>query len=180
MKKKVFIDIGHAEKTGAKGLRGSDEHYIARIIGEQLQHDLFSIGMDAFICDYPKLSNEMDLIKTASTANNWNPDVGLSLHCDCSDNAAARGAHVCYLTTTGKAVAGSISSYLCQLLPGRAEKTVLRDDLYILKNTRAPWVLIECGFISNKDDLEILSKSPEEVAKSIAQGISDYFEPSEE
>jgi N-acetylmuramoyl-L-alanine amidase len=36
-------------------------------------------------------------------------------------------------------------------------------------------VLVECGFISNKDDLQILKTKPGEIAKQISNGIVKYL-----
>ena len=82
------------------------------------------------------------------------------------------GAHVCYVSATGKRMAQSIARELCTLLPGRAEQVKKRTDLYILNHTRAPWVLCECGFITNPRDVQA---TPEAIATAIANGVSHYF-----
>lgn len=87
-------------------------------------------------------------------------------------NPHPRGAHVCYVSATGKRMAESIARYLCTLLPGRAEQVQQRSDLYILTNTRAPWVLCECGFITNPGDIQA---TPEQIAECIAAGVRLYF-----
>ena len=87
-------------------------------------------------------------------------------------NPKPSGAHVCYVSATGKRMAQSIARYLCTLLPGRAEQVQKRSGLYILTETRAPWVLCECGFITNPKDVQA---TPEAVATAIASGVSHYF-----
>ena len=82
------------------------------------------------------------------------------------------GAHVCYVSPTGKRMAESIARYLCTLLPGRAEQVQKRSGLYILTETRAPWVLCECGFITNPGDIQA---TPEQIAECIAAGVRHYF-----
>ena len=115
---------------------------------------------------------------------------GISLHMDAAEQAVdvvdedgdhvvryipnpkPHGAHVCYVSATGKQLAGSIARELCRLLPGRAVLTIPRKDLYILNNTRAPWVLCECGFITNPRDVQA---TPEAIATAIANGVSHFF-----
>ena len=70
-----------------------------------------------------------------------------------------------------KRIAESIARYLCALLPGRAETVQKRGDLYILTATRAPWVLCECGFITNPGDVQA---GPDAIAEAIARGILKY------
>lgn len=69
------------------------------------------------------------------------------------------------------------------LLDGMLESTNLNDrgvksgaELYVLKNSDMPAVLLEMGFISNAGDAALLSDSPELFAKGIYDGIVDYFE----
>lgn len=133
-------------------------------------------GVDTEIIDFPNESNAADLNHTVSAANcSKNASLGISLHSDCSDNASACGGHVCYYSATGKKIADCIAPYLCSLLPGRASKTVKRDNLYVLKKTAAPWVLVEGGFISNTHDALLMKYYPEAIADAYFKGIMDYL-----
>lgn len=170
---KIALDIGHADGTGARG-NGLEEHSIADGITYNLEVILKQLGHSVTVIDYPEKSNKDDLNATIKEANKGNYDIGISIHCDCSDNPNAKGAHVCYLSTKGLELAREISEHLCELLPGRAEKTVKRANLAVLKQTKPVWVLVECGFISNEDDAAIMSLDPRLVAERIADGIHDY------
>lgn len=154
---KIAIDIGHARGTGARG-NGLEEHAACADIAAALAHILASRGHTCHIVDFPQLSNRDDLVSTVREINRLKPDVSLSLHCDASDNPAARGAHVCYISAKGETLARAIANELCAMLPGRAEQTVRRGDLYVLKNTVCPAVLVECGFITNPYDCQQTSK----------------------
>lgn len=37
-----------------------------------------------------------------------------------------------------------------------------------------PWVLCECGFISNTGDADIMKHHPESIANAIAEGVRDF------
>lgn len=39
---------------------------------------------------------------------------------------------------------------------------------------RLPWVLCECGFISNAGDADIMKHHPESIANVIAEGVHAY------
>lgn len=172
--KTVLIDIGHANGSGARG-NGLEEHAVNVKIAKLLKNTLATRGIQSVVIDFPDKSNGDDLTATAREANKYNADLGVSLHSDCSDNNTAHGGHVCYYSKTGKVIADCIAKFIGDLLPGRAEKVVYRNNLYILKNTRAPWVLVEGGFISNKADSAVMSNHPEAIANAIADGIELYF-----
>lgn len=190
----IIIDIGHARNTGAVGC-GLQEHTRCGQIAAHLRHKLEAAGYVVTVLDFPDKSNGADLAATAAAANSLTgsgdmPTFGISLHMDAATQAVdvvdedgehvtrrvanphPCGAHVCYVSATGKRMAQSIARYLCTLLPGRAEQVQQRSGLYILTNTRAPWVLCECGFITNPGDIQA---TPEQIAECIAAGVRLYF-----
>lgn len=173
---KVAIDIGHARGTGATG-NGLDEHEVCAELGKCLKGYLDSKGVDSSIIDFPDLRNGEDLERTARAANDGGYVVGLSLHCDCSENEDARGAHVRFfpVSVKGARLAQCVAKDLVRWLPGRSQACVADQKLYILKKTRMPWVLVECGFLSNEGDARVLRDSPEVLAKAIGDGVVEYL-----
>ena len=188
-RKHIIIDIGHARNTGAVGC-GLQEHTRCGQIAGHLRAKLEAAGYMVTVIDFPDKSNRADLVATVEAANSLPCAFGISLHMDAATQAVdvvdedgdhvtrwvanpkPSGAHVCYVSATGKRIAESIARYLCTLLPGRAERVQKRTDLYILNHTRAPWGLCECGFITNPGDVQA---TPEAIATAIANGVSHYF-----
>lgn len=170
---KIAIDIGHARGTGARG-NGREEHALCADIAAELADALAAKGYMCHVVDFPQMSNRDDLVATVREINRIAPDISVSLHCDASDNPSAHGAHVCYVSARGGKLARAVAGPLCSLLPGRAEPVVRRGDLYVLKNTVCPAVLVECGFITHQYDCHIASQRPGAVADAIAQGVEDY------
>lgn len=169
---KVAIDIGHARGTGSAG-NGLQEHEVCVKIAAQLMHELGAAGILADVVDFPGLSNGADLVKTAAAINAGGFDLSVSLHCDAAANSSAKGAHVIYTSAKGKIIAEQIAKHLCPLLPGRANKTVKRGNLYILNNTRCPAVLVECGFVTNREDADMLKNGTGAIARAISVGVRD-------
>lgn len=190
----IIIDIGHARNTGAVGC-GLQEHTRCEQIAGHLRRKLEAAGYVVTVLDFPDKSNGADLVATAQAANSLTgggdmPTFGISLHMDAATqavdvvdedgdtvrrwvpNTEPHGAHVCYVSSTGKRMAESIARYLCTLLPGRAEQVQKRSGLYILTETRAPWVLCECGFITNPGDVQA---TPEQIAECIAAGVRHFW-----
>lgn len=172
--KKIAIDVGHARLTGARGC-GQEEHDLCSQMAPLLKAHLEGYGFQADVIDFPALSNKADLVETAKAINAGGYDCSVSLHCDASDNASARGAHVCYVSTAGNRLAGAIAERLCPLMPGRANRTVKRTDLYVLNNTRPVAVLVECGFITSPEDCRCLTESADGLMLAVALGIKAYY-----
>lgn len=173
-KKIICIDIGHAHGTGARG-NGLEEHEQSVLTGRALVAALEKRGLHAVIIDYPDSDNRTDLNKTIAHINAANYTLVISLHMDASDNRTARGAHVCYLSEAGRVYAHKIAARLTPLLPGRAEATVRRRDLAILRQTRPTAVLIEVGFITSEEDASIVSKERKKIADAIATAIDEQM-----
>lgn len=180
MKNIIVIDIGHANGTGARG-NGQEEHDLVAKFSRKMQSRLKQEGIKAIILDYPDKSNKEDLSLTAKAANALQGVLfGVSIHLDASSNARAKGGHVCYTSSTGKIIAQQIAVQLAKVMPGRAETIKERDDLYILNNTRAPWALMELGFLTNLHDILMLMDDPDTandetapVLDAIVQGIKN-------
>lgn len=176
--KRIAIDIGHANGTGARG-NGFDEHAQCARLAAELKKALEKFKLSTFsadIVDFPEQSNSSDLAATVKAVNAGEYDACVSLHMDASDNPSAHGAHVCYYSERGQRMASEIASRLCPQLPGRANQTVKRTDLYVLKKTRPVAVLVECGFITNEGDAHWVYNNPDKVALPIALGIAAYFD----
>ena len=176
MKKKVAIDIGHAYQTGAAG-NGLQEHERCARIAEALREGLEQMGFEVGVVDFPTQTNTADLVATAKAINAGGYDLSVSLHCDHSINALAKGAHVIYTSEKGGKVAGFIARHLCALMPGRANRIVKKDGLYVLNNTRCVAVLCECGFVTNREDAALLTseRGIASIARAIAVGVREYF-----
>lgn len=172
---KIAIDIGHANQTGARG-NGLEEHEVAAQIGHWLATLLRTGGHVVEVIDYPESSNTRDLEKTIWAANIGGYDIGLSLHCDASDNPDAHGGHVCFFpgSVPGSRLAVCVADKLCRLLPGRANAVMARPGLAVLRRTQCPWVLCECGFITHSGDAGVMREHPERIARAIAEGVNEF------
>jgi N-acetylmuramoyl-L-alanine amidase len=127
------------------------------------------------VIDYPSETNAKDLASTVRAINSGGYALSVSLHCDASDNKTAKGAHCIYVSEAGRCCAEAIAKHLCPIMPGRANRTVKRGNLYVLNNTDCPAVLVECGFVTNTRDADMLRHEGHRIAMAIGSGILDYF-----
>ena len=49
-----------------------------------------------------------------------------------------------------------------------------RPNLYVLKHTDMPAILVETAFIDNEEDAELLRNRQDAFARAIARGVTDY------
>lgn len=168
---KIAIDIGHARSTGATG-NGLQEHEVCTRLAPLLAQRLQELRHEVAVLDFPGRTNSGDLAETVRAINAGGYDLSVSLHCDSSQKSSSRGAHVICKTQAGKRFAAAVASRLCPLMPGRANHVIMRDDLYVLYATRCPAILVECGFLSNPRDADMLRHELPRIAAAIAAGIA--------
>lgn len=176
---RVFINPGHAPNgnpdPGAvnayTGLRESD---VAYSIGEAVKAYLEASG-----CECRMLQDD-SLNEVVSDSNNWEADVFLSIHCNSAANEQANGTETFYYYNSryGKKLATCINNQLVSSLPltDRGIKGAQPgvNGLYVLTNTDAVAVLVETAFISNGDDVVLLTEKQDDFARAIARGVTDY------
>ena len=123
-----------------------------------------------------------DDVTVGDTSRNWYADNGIStlsiskswqiieLHMD-SASVSARGGHV--IINSGfepDKYDTALAAFISGILPGRAQTIVKRNDLANPKRAAAkgyPYRLLECGFISNTQDVKIFNGKTDEIAKGI-------------
>lgn len=106
----------------------------------------------------------------------------IELHMD-SGALTAKGAHV---IINGKFNADDydkkLADYIAGVFPGRSQKIVGRTDLANVNRAAAKgynYRLLECGFITNADDIKIFNDRMDEIAKGILScfGIGAIAQP---
>ncbi len=111
-----------------------------------------------------------------------NPDaIFVSIHLNKFTTSAASGAQVFYTKNYKEAasLASSLQSSITTLIQPQNTRAVKQgtDSTYLLKNATVPAVIVECGFLSNRQELQKL-KSDEyqtQMAFAITGGIINYF-----
>lgn len=89
------------------------------------------------------------------------------------------GKHFIMLkTTNGKLLAESIQDSLCSSI-NRKNKRIAKsiNDIYIVENVEIPLTIVECGFLSNPEESNLLTQDEyqDKLAWGIFIGITNYF-----
>ena len=182
---KIYIDQGHNPvnpNAGAEG-NGLREQNIVYVIGQELATLLRGNGNFEVRLSRPTpetqlgTSNASSLAARVNDANSWGADYFLSLHTNASDIPSASGVEAYAYSrpsqafSLGEQIVQSISNITG--LPNRGMK--VRTNLYVLRRTAMPAVLIELGFITNAGDAALMSQQPQLFAQGIYRGLLQYL-----
>lgn len=176
----IGIDMGHTlsgDGTGAVGC-GYKEQELNRELGKKVIEYLKSLGHTVIDCTVDKASsNSKQLEERVKKANAYNLDLFVSIHfnaCvnDQSGDGKTTGTEVLVYSNTSKAKpqAQAIVDEIAKL--GLRNRGVKTSSVYVLKNTKAPALLVETCFIDDRDDMSIYVKNVNNVAKAIVKGIT--------
>ncbi len=182
--KKVVIDAGHGlPDSGAVGVSGAAEQAINLDIAGKLKICLEDMGYAVVMTREDENAvgkdKKADMAERRRVIESENA-LTVSIHQNSFPaDPSACGAQVFYAegSEEGEKAAHAVQHSLnAALLPEkpRAEHT---GDYYIVRSGAAPSIIVECGFLSNAREEELLGKSQYRltVARAVAQGIEDYF-----
>ena len=145
---------------------------------------------EPFTANYASLNES--LANRVSIANSLGAIGYISIHQNAYSSESAHGTEVFYTTKTqdsgfpsqdrenklnkSKAAASSIVSKIASYT-GIYNRGSKDGNLFVLRNTTMPAVLVECGFITNPGDVSKLSDSSyqDKIAAAIADGVVGIF-----
>lgn len=186
----VVIDAGHGGgDPGKVGINGSLEKdinlEIARMLERFLTQQDIKVVMTRTTQEglYDKnASNKKvdDMKKRIAIIEQVKPDMVVSIHQNSYHEESVCGPQVFYYTTSadGKRLGDLLQEQIIKTLQPKKERTAkANDSYYLLKKTKEPIVIVECGFLSNRTEAEKLCNSlyQEKVAWAVHLGILRYL-----
>ena len=170
---KVFINPGHSVNAGEdpgacyNGLREAD---ITLAIGQRVADYLNAAGCETMLYQFD------DLHAICDTANFWNADLFVSIHCNAVEDPTAEGTitFCVYGAGAGRDLAEFVQAQIVTSLPVY-DRGVQEAGFAVLTGTSCPAVLVETAFISNYDDAQLLATRQDDFARAIARGVTDYL-----
>ena len=126
---------------------------------------------------YDPLKKRGDLYRRLLKIKETKSDLYISIHINWYDNSTLKGAEVLYndINKNNKLLATSIMNYFKKDL--NSTRSIKTTDLYMYRNTTTPGVLIECGYLSNPTERNLLQTKSyqQKLANSITKGIIKYL-----
>jgi N-acetylmuramoyl-L-alanine amidase len=179
---KIFINPGHGcsnggEDPGAVGY-GLHEDEVAFCIGTRVEKYLQNAGVTTKVYQYGGKQNDKDNVvlgNICDTSNYWGADIFVSIHCN-AFNGAANGTETYYYpgSTEGNKLANAIHNKIINTIPDLTNRGVKSFNHFVTHYTDAPAALVECAFIDNKHDNDLLKYRANDFAQAIAKGILEY------
>ncbi|WP_245589909.1 N-acetylmuramoyl-L-alanine amidase [Caldanaerobius polysaccharolyticus] len=181
----VVIDAGHGGgdpgKVSASGVR---EDVINLKIATKLYNILQKNGIKAIMTrkNNQKLEDGSDAYKLkgrAEIANASGARAFVSIHLNSFPDSQYYGAQTFYQrgSIEGEKLAKAIQAELKKLDSTNFREALPIDGLYVLRNTRIPAVIVECGFLSNPTEEQLLQDDgyQAKLAEAIYRGIKAYL-----
>lgn len=177
---KFNIHAGHNPNgkvaCGAVGL--IDESTEARVIKDKVIQYLRKAGHTAYDCTCNNGTSKNDVLKKIIEKCNSNDvDIDVSIHLnsgrsDKKGDGNIGGVEVLIYSNNSKAK--DEAERICNKIAALGFKNrgvKVRDDLYVLRNTKAPALLIEVCFVDDADDVEIYLDNIDNIAEAIAEAL---------
>ncbi|KAA8502017.1 hypothetical protein FNY66_04525 [Mediterraneibacter catenae] len=161
----IFIIAGHGDgDPGASG-NGYKEYERVRALAKKIK----AYGGDnVTVGDTSRDWYKDNLISSLNISKDWQI---VELHMDGASASSARGGHVIINSTYDPdKYDKALAEFISDILPGRASTIVKRSDLANPKRAAAkgyPYRLLECGFITNAQDVKIFNGQMDDIAKGI-------------
>ena len=176
---RIIIDPGHGgDDPGATSITGVHEKVLTLDTSKRLKALLERAGAEVYMTRESDTSIKGPV--RVEVANKINGDALISIHYNSYTNPEINGTEVLYCPdTTGKnkKLARLVQQELVKHLGSRDRGLRERPDLVLLRETSMPSVMVEVGYISNKDE-EKKILNPEyrqQAAQAICNALVKYF-----
>ena len=173
----VVIDSGHG---------GSDPGKVGinEVVEKELKNKGYQVVMtrekDQMLAGETSGNSKIqDMKARVDLINEKAPGLAVSIHQNSYHKEEIHGAQVFYYSHSAE---GHTAAKLMQqaLLGADSENTrqeKANDTYYLLRRTQVPTIIVECGFLSNQQEAELLAGKDyqKKIAKAIATGIDEYL-----
>ncbi len=186
----IAVDPGHGgTDPGMIGVDGLEEKginlEISMKLSELLKEKGYRVVMtrkeDKGLSD-PSASNKkaQDMQRRIAFLEEANPVLTVSIHQNSFSDQNVRGSQVFYYENSveGKNLAEKIQESMNKsLAPKRPRMIKANTSYYLLKRSKGTLVIVECGFLTNSEEAELLKTETyqQKAAEAIAEGIDDYL-----
>src|SRR5690606_6685155 len=180
---RIVIDAGHGPETpGKRSPDGSLREYhfnsvVARYVADELLHGYEGVEILMTHDD----SRDVPLKERTDRANAWKADLFVSIHANAAGDgwSTAQGIETYVYTSRPEpavALANAVQRNLIRLT-GRPDRGVKSANFHVLRETRMTAILVECGFMTNREECELLKSDAyrRKCAEAIVAGIVEVY-----
>ncbi|MDE7261286.1 MAG: N-acetylmuramoyl-L-alanine amidase [Oscillospiraceae bacterium] len=174
----IVLDPGHGGSADGASYGGVKEKDLSLSIALQAAKLLEDAGVTVLMTRTD--DRDVDLYTRTDLANGQEADLFVSVHCNASvDHDDARGIYTCAYSedSEGWRLAESLYQTMQEATGAPGFQMEPRPNLAVLRTSKMPAALVECGFMSTAEELALLVQ-PEyqaKLAKGIADGVLAYL-----
>lgn len=181
----VVVDSGHGGgDPGKVGINGALEKDVNLEIAKKVEKGLQEKGFKVVMTrqDEQGLADSKieDMKTRVDIINEKKPVLAVSVHQNSYEQESIHGAQVFYFTHSqaGKQAAEVMQEALLAVDPENRRQAKANDTYYMLKRTEVPVIIVECGFLSNREEAErlVTEEYQEKLAEAICDGVVKYCE----
>lgn len=174
---RIILDAGHGPKTAGKRTPDGKmkEYAFNSVVTSLIKKELDSHGIIVIFSHSDDI--DVPLRERTSLANKLKVQAFVSIHANAYGsnwNEVSGIETYTYLKPSADSIilANHIQNSLCTSVE-RKNRGVKKKDLAVLRDTNMPAVLVECGFMTNKEEARLLQTDEYRLqcAKGIATGI---------
>ena len=174
----VVVDAGHGGSDGgAVGLNtgvveaGLDLDY-ALCLKAELEARGVSVALTRTDENALGKDKRSDMAARKAVMNGCGANAVVSVHMNKFKDRSVSGPMAFYMQGAGEgqALAQAVIDGVCEAL-GRASRLANPGDYYMIRESEAPAVIIECGFLSNAEDEALIQT--EEYRNAVVRGVAD-------
>jgi N-acetylmuramoyl-L-alanine amidase len=170
---RVVLDPGHGGRDYGARYGSLREKDLNLDVAKRVERILRKKGVSTYLTrrsDY-----FVSLTTRASRANRYRNSIYVSIHFNAARNRSATGIETFYLSSRGRRLGYQIQSRMVSRL-GTRNRGLKKRGFSVLRKTRGPAVLVECGFLTNSWERNRCRSSSyrQRVAQAIADGIVYY------
>lgn len=183
----VILDPGHGGRDPGKvGMDGTLEKdlnlEIAKKVEAKLKEQNISVIMtrnedEGLYSEDTSNKKAEDMKGRVTLINETKPAMVVSIHQNSYTQENVKGAQVFYYkhSDVSKGIAEKMQELMRKVDTGNTREAKADSTYYMLKKTEVPTVIVECGFLTNSEDLAKLKDSvyQEEMAGVICEGIME-------
>ena len=193
-KRAIFLDPGHGGSDSGAVSNGLREKDLTLSVYNKVSSRLASLGYS--VLTSRNTDKDVGLVSRADQANKSNADMFLSIHFNAGGRGASYGIETYYYKARpeytpainkdkhndperlekSRKLAQKIQKSLVSKT-GAFDRGVKRETFAVLRETSIPSILVELGFIDNKEEASKIKTNEyqEKLADGIVDGIVEYY-----
>lgn len=179
----IILDAGHGGfDGGAVGISGTAEAplnlAVAKSTAKALREAGYRVTMTREDDEALGKDKRSDMQARREALNQEDAAAVVSIHMNKFGDPAVSGPMVYFMegSAEGERLATSVVMALCSAI-GHRERPANPGDYFVIRESKAPAVIVECGFLSNAAEEQKLCDPAyqAQLAKGIAAGVAAYF-----